>query len=214
MITLIDLCIVILRDDDDDGLFQIIATTIVAMTAAAQLPSATYLPSSGSGHHSGGPGSAGSINGNQFEGNGNTRPQQAVERNAAVLKIVNEAGENGFQYAYETSNGIRAEESGNAAQTQGGFAYKGDDGQVYSVRFTAGEGGFRPEGAHLPVPPPTPVEILLALKQNEQDEAAGIFDDGLYHPEKEGKPGQSATVQRPGSGNHQGSFNSNTGYTY
>lgn len=48
------------------------------------------------------------------------------------------------------------------------------------MTFTAGEDGYRPQGDHLPVPPPTPEEILLALKQNEQDEAAGIFDDGNY----------------------------------
>lgn len=46
------------------------------------------------------------------------------------------------------------------------------------MTYTSGEGGFRPQGEHLPVPPPTPEAILEALKKNEQDEAAGIFDDG------------------------------------
>ncbi|CAH2259868.1 jg2466 [Pararge aegeria aegeria] len=195
----------------------IVATTIVAIATAAQLPSAKYLPGDS------GVGPTGSDYGNQLdgnrrqEGNGNTRPQQALEKSAAILKMSNEANENGFQYSYETSNGIQAEESGNAVQTQGGFSYKGDDGQVYTVTFTAGENGFRPEGAHLPVPPPTPVEILLALKQNEQDEAAGIFDDGLYHPENNengGKAGQRSTGRGFGSANHQGNYNPNSGYSY
>lgn len=92
--------------------------------------------------------------------------------------MINIKNVSGFHYSYETSNGIQAEESGDISQTRGGFAYKGDDGKIYSVTFTAGEDGFRPQGDHLPVPPPTPDDILLALKQNERDEAAGIFDDG------------------------------------
>lgn len=83
-----------------------------------------------------------------------------------------------YHFGYETSNGIRAEEAGDTANAQGGFAYVGDDGHTYTVTYTAGEGGFRPQGEHLPVPPPTPDAILEALKKNEQDEAAGIFDDG------------------------------------
>ncbi|XP_026739787.1 pupal cuticle protein 27-like [Trichoplusia ni] len=83
-----------------------------------------------------------------------------------------------YHFGYETSNGIRAEEAGNTEQAQGGFSYTGDDGNTYTVTYTSGEGGFRPQGEHLPVPPPTPEAILEALKKNEQDEAAGIFDDG------------------------------------
>ncbi|XP_023944521.2 pupal cuticle protein 27-like [Bicyclus anynana] len=195
----------------------ILATTIVTMVAAAQLPSATYLPGAAPGLTAGAAGAAGAVNGNRLDAaEGGARPQQAADRSAAILKMTNEAGETGFQYSYETSNGIQAEESGTAAQTQGGFSYTGDDGDVYTVTFTAGEGGFRAQGAHLPVAPPTPVEILLALKQNEQDEAAGIFDDGLYHPEKhgiEGK-GQSGAGQAFGSATHQENYNSNSGYSY
>ncbi|XP_050352200.1 pupal cuticle protein 27-like [Nymphalis io] len=186
----------------------IIICTLLALTSAAQLPSATYLPQS--------PGAPGS---NQFgpsgQGSANDRPQQAAEKNSAILKLDQEIGENGFRYSYETSNGIQAEESGDAVQTRGAFAYKGDDGKIYSVTFTAGEDGFRPQGDHLPVPPPTPEEILLALKQNEKDEAAGIFDDGKYHPDNDG---QDKVGGRPGQGlgsaNHQGSFDSNSGYSY
>lgn len=77
--------------------------------------------------------------------------------------------------------GISAEETGreaNGIQAAGGYAYTGDDGQVYSVRYTADGNGFQPQGAHLPTPPPIPEAIVKALQENARDEAAGIFDDG------------------------------------
>ncbi|XP_045537631.1 pupal cuticle protein 27 [Papilio machaon] len=201
-------------------LFQIVMSTIIAVAAAAKLPSSNYLPpnqgSSTSNSYlppnQGGNIGIGSSAGGTY-GTGNRRPQQEIEKNAVILQHNQEIDENGFRYSYETSNGIRAEEAGDASQSQGGFAYKGDDGNVYSITFTAGEGGFRPQGAHLPVAPPTPEAILAALEQNAKDEAAGIFDDGQYHPEQSGnrRPGQSGYGSTSsGSGN----FNANTGYTY
>ncbi|XP_028179276.1 pupal cuticle protein 27-like [Ostrinia furnacalis] len=179
-------------------------TTIIAVATAAQLPSPSYLPQNqGNGGFGGGNGGFGG-------GNGNTRPQQAAEKNAAILKQDQEINDNGFHYSYETSNGIRAEEGGDASQTQGGFSYKGDDGNTYTIVFTAGEGGFRPQGDHLPVAPPTPQAILEALAQNAKDEAAGIFDDGKYRPDSNGKGNGNGFS----SANHQGSFNSGSGYRY
>ncbi|KAI5640171.1 insect cuticle protein domain-containing protein [Phthorimaea operculella] len=206
--------------------------TILAAASAAQLPSRSYLPQAQGGtssfqqsqsfqssQSSSFVGSAGSGD------TGNRRPQQEAEKNAVAVKQEQEVSENGnFHYSYETSNGIKAEESGNTAQggTQGGFSYKGDDGNTYSVTFTAGEGGFVAQGAHLPVPPPTPDEILVALAANAKDEAAGIFDDGKYHPEASwahagDKGSGSSSSSSSGSfsaSSHQSSFNSNSGYTY
>ncbi|XP_013137124.1 PREDICTED: pupal cuticle protein 27-like [Papilio polytes] len=197
----------------------IVLCTFIAVAAAGKLPTSNYLPPNQGGSPSnnylppnqGGSISTGSLAGGAY-GTGNRRPQQAAEKNAAILQQIQEIDETGFRYSYETSNGIRAEEAGDASRTQGGFAYKGDDGNVYSITFTAGEGGFRPQGAHLPVAPPTPEAILAALEQNAKDEAAGIFDDGLYHPEQSGnrRPGSGYGGNSPGSGN----FNANTGYTY
>lgn len=36
------------------------------------------------------------------------------------------------------------------------------------------------QGDHIPTAPPVPEEILKALEQNARDEAAGIFDDGMF----------------------------------
>ncbi|XP_075981258.1 uncharacterized protein LOC142979914 [Anticarsia gemmatalis] len=115
------------------------------------------------------------------------RAQAARERNAAILRQDNSNDGETYSYAYETENGIYAEESGvatNGVQAQGGYSYTGDDGQVYSVKYTADENGFVPQGDHLPTSPPIPEEILKALEQNARDEAAGIFDDGTYSEAK------------------------------
>ncbi|XP_041984401.1 cuticle protein 3-like [Aricia agestis] len=112
------------------------------------------------------------------------RPQAAFERNAGILRLDNENDGDRYSYAYETENGIVAEESGIATdgvRAQGGFSYVGDDGKQYSISYTADENGFQPQGEHLPTPPPIPEEILRALEQNARDEAAGIYDDGSYN---------------------------------
>ncbi|KAJ0174321.1 hypothetical protein K1T71_010467 [Dendrolimus kikuchii] len=190
----------------------IVLSTILAVTSSAQLPSRNYIPqaqgsfgqsqsyqeSQSTGHTGGGGGSL---------DNANRRPQQDADKHAEVLKQEQEISETGnYHFGFETSNGIRAEEAGNSDQGQGGYSYKGDDGHTYTVTYTAGEGGFIPQGEHLPVAPPTPEAILIALQQNERDEAAGIFDDGKYNPEKHGG-GQA-------NQGHQSGFNSNSGYQY
>ncbi|KAJ0174318.1 hypothetical protein K1T71_010464 [Dendrolimus kikuchii] len=88
---------------------------------------------------------------------------------------------------FEFRFSIQAEETGveaNGIQASGGYSYTGDDGQVYSVRYTADANGFQPQGAHLPTPPPIPAEIARSLQENARDEAAGIFDDGSYRDAK------------------------------
>ena len=105
----------------------------------------------------------------------------SADAGAQILKLNSEVTAEGFSYDFETSNGIRADAQGvatNGVQSQGSFAYKGDDGQDYSITYTADENGFVPQGAHLPTPPPIPEEILKSLEQNARDEAAGISDDG------------------------------------
>ncbi|KAL4715016.1 hypothetical protein ACJJTC_003167 [Scirpophaga incertulas] len=117
------------------------------------------------------------------------RPQASFERNARILALDSDLKDDSFRYNYETENGIKAEEQGHEAdgiEAQGGFQYTGDDGQIYSISYAAGQGGFQPQGAHLPTAPPTPEAILKALEQNAADEAAGIIDDGQYNPGKYG----------------------------
>ncbi|XP_015114983.1 cuticle protein CP14.6 [Diachasma alloeum] len=82
-----------------------------------------------------------------------------------------------YSYSYETSNGINVEEQGSlqpasnpdaenkeANSVQGSYAYPDENGNLIQVTYTAGENGFQPEGAHLPVAPAVPEAILKALE--------------------------------------------------
>ncbi|XP_052132180.1 endocuticle structural glycoprotein SgAbd-3-like isoform X1 [Frankliniella occidentalis] len=110
------------------------------------------------------------------------RPQRGAPAAAEPIAIVNLQSEvnldGTFSYTYESANGIKAEARGQPGQgppgeegesVQGSFSYVGDDGQTYSVTYTADENGFVPAGAHLPTPPPIPEAIQRALEFNEKN---------------------------------------------
>ncbi|CAO1341517.1 unnamed protein product [Diamesa tonsa] len=79
-----------------------------------------------------------------------------------------------YKWAYETGNGIQAEEQGyqkeipgqeeKANVAQGRYSYTAPDGQLIEVTYIADENGFQPQGAHLPTPPPIPEAIQRALE--------------------------------------------------
>lgn len=149
----------------------------------------------GAGGYSAGGGYSGAIHaGNAYNApagqyNAGGRAAASADANAQILRQNSEVTAEGFSYDFETSNGIRADAAGvatNGVQSQGSFAYKGDDGQDYSITYTADENGYQPQGAHLPTSPPIPEEILKSLEQNARDEAAGIVDDGTYRGEGAG----------------------------
>ncbi|XP_013137557.1 PREDICTED: probable serine/threonine-protein kinase DDB_G0282963 [Papilio polytes] len=115
------------------------------------------------------------------------RPQAEFDKASNIVRFENNVGPQAYNYAFETDNGITAEENGvavNGIQAEGGYSYTGDDGKVYKVTYTAGEGGYQPSGDHLPTPPPIPEEILKSLEQNAKEAAGGIVDDGSYDAEK------------------------------
>ncbi|XP_063366658.1 uncharacterized protein LOC134655128 [Cydia amplana] len=143
------------------------------------------------------------------------RPQAAQERASNTLRFDSEVGVESFNYAFETDNGISAEETGtatNGVQAQGGYSYTGDDGKVYTVTYTADEGGYQPRGDHLPTPPPIPDEILKSLEQNARDEANGVVDDGLYDAQKYNAGGDYAESDSA-NGKRNGGPSAGTGNT-
>ena len=94
---------------------------------------------------------------------------QVLKQNADVLP-------DKYQYEYETSNGIAAQESGvlenvgredEGIAAQGAFRYTAPNGQQIIVTYTAdGKNGFVPQGDHLPTPPapePIPEYIQRAI---------------------------------------------------
>ncbi|XP_049941328.1 endocuticle structural glycoprotein ABD-4-like [Schistocerca serialis cubense] len=83
--------------------------------------------------------------------------------------------EGNFHYSFESGDGTRAEEDGTLVKSQdpkepdtiavrGSVSYTAPDGTPVQLTYTADENGFRPEGAHIPVPPPVPEAIARALQ--------------------------------------------------
>ncbi|XP_052860380.1 larval cuticle protein 65Ag1-like [Anopheles cruzii] len=81
------------------------------------------------------------------------------DKNAKTLKFSSAMNLDSYNYQYETSNGISAQETGelknfgseaSALAVRGTFSFTADDGHVYTVNYIADENGFQPEGAHLP----------------------------------------------------------------
>lgn len=100
--------------------------------------------------------------------------QQASTEPIPILRQEQEVNFDGsYRWAYETGNGIQAEESGSlkklapdqdAMVATGSYSYTAPDGQVISVKYIADENGFQPTGDHLPTPPPIPAAIQRALE--------------------------------------------------
>ncbi|CAK1580013.1 unnamed protein product [Parnassius mnemosyne] len=79
----------------------------------------------------------------------------------------------GYQYGYETDNGITAQADGRitvlnkdetAHQVQGSVSYVSPEGQKIEITYVADENGYQPKGDHLPKPMPIPDYIARALE--------------------------------------------------
>lgn len=151
-----------------------------------------------------GGGGSGSYSGSYSGSNGPQIP---------ILRLDNtNNGDGSYSYAYETGNGIAAQERGQqtgpeSQAADGSFSYTSPEGQQISLSYTADANGFHPQGAHLPTSPPIPEEILRSIEQNLAEEARGGYrdDSGAYNPQQyEGGNGGSG-----GSGSFGGQ-----GYRY
>ncbi|XP_063920057.1 pupal cuticle protein 20-like [Zophobas morio] len=168
-----------------------------------------------SGRYSGG--SSGQYSGSS--GGASAGPQ------VPILRLENNVnGDGSYNFAYETGDGIQAQEEGylknagsqDEAQTaQGSFSYTAPDGQQIAVSYTADENGFQPQGDHLPTPPPIPDAILRSLEFNQAEEARGGYqgDNGQYREQPQQQYGASnAGQQQPFGGRAaapQGQFGGN-----
>ncbi|XP_053609603.1 larval cuticle protein 65Ag1-like isoform X2 [Plodia interpunctella] len=104
------------------------------------------------------------------------RVNSGADQDAQILRQEADVAPESYNYAYETSNGIAAQEAGqlkNAGQeneaisVQGSNSFTAPDGQQFSLQYVADENGYQPQGAHLPTPPapqPIPDYILRSLE--------------------------------------------------
>ncbi|CAO1313369.1 unnamed protein product [Diamesa serratosioi] len=111
-------------------------------------------------------------------GQGGSFPGQPRPAGGKPIPIISQEQEinydGSYKWAYETGNGIQAEEQGyqkeipgqeeKANTVQGRYSYTAPDGQLIEVTYIADENGFQPQGAHLPTPPPIPEAIQRALE--------------------------------------------------
>lgn len=89
-----------------------------------------------------------------------------------IIRLENQLRGDGYNYIFETQNGINAEESGRIEATAEGkeglrshgfYEYIGDDGQLYRVDYVADTNGFLPQGDHIPKVPPAIEKLLQYL---------------------------------------------------
>lgn len=100
------------------------------------------------------------------------QPQPSADAQAQVLRSESAVNPDSFEYAYETSNGISAQEAGQLKQVgqeaaiaaQGQFSWTSPEGVPVQITFIADENGYQPQGSALPVPPPIPEAIERALR--------------------------------------------------
>ncbi|CAB3258082.1 unnamed protein product [Arctia plantaginis] len=96
------------------------------------------------------------------------------ERGAQILRQEQAVDPEGsYQWAYETDNGIAANEVGTikvisedtvAKVAQGQASWTAPNGEKVDFTYIADENGYQPQGDILPTPPPIPLEILRALQ--------------------------------------------------
>ncbi|XP_047986129.1 endocuticle structural glycoprotein ABD-4-like [Leguminivora glycinivorella] len=104
------------------------------------------------------------------------RAVSAVSDQAAtVLRSDSVVQPDGFQYGFETDNGISVQASGSLKKLpegeslviQGQYQYTAPDGTPVQVNYESDESGYHPQGAHIPTPHPIPEAIARALQYIE-----------------------------------------------
>ncbi|CAH0556918.1 unnamed protein product [Brassicogethes aeneus] len=97
------------------------------------------------------------------------------------------AADGSYRYAYETANGIAAQEQGvGGHHAQGSFAWTSPEGLPVQISYVADENGYQPVGAAIPTSPPIPEAILRSIAYNqahphEQDEEARKYNNYNYN---------------------------------
>ncbi|CAH2042040.1 unnamed protein product, partial [Iphiclides podalirius] len=146
---------------------------MLASASAARLDN-VYLPANAASSGGAGAGLLTPLSGTQDAQSYAGPTKSSADSQAQILRYENEINEDGYHYAYETSDGTKAEQNGRvipgatpeegSIQVSGSYSYLSEDGQTYSITYTADENGYHATGDHLPTPPPIPEEILRSLQ--------------------------------------------------
>lgn len=104
-----------------------------------------------------------------------------IDKDAQIRSQASDISPDGsYSWAFETSNGIAAQEQGvGGVRAAGASSYVSPDGTQIQLTYTADENGFHPEGSHLPQPPPIPEYILRSLEWNAAHPDHEIPEDQL-----------------------------------
>ncbi|TMW50282.1 hypothetical protein DOY81_004634 [Sarcophaga bullata] len=87
------------------------------------------------------------------------------DAHAEIKSLLNKVDEHGYEYSYETTNGIRASAVGDEhGNVHGDFEWVDHKGDHIAVQYLADENGYQPSSAVLPTPHPIPVAILKSLE--------------------------------------------------
>ncbi|XP_026750982.1 larval cuticle protein LCP-22-like [Galleria mellonella] len=114
------------------------------------------------------------------------RPAAPVSRSsndqtANIIRYDNDINPDGsYSYAFETDNGIAAQEQGTPRDfggnppiipdvAQGSFSWVSPEGEQVSISYVADENGYQPQGNAIPTPPPVPPQIARALEYIERN---------------------------------------------
>ncbi|XP_043223520.1 larval cuticle protein 65Ag1-like isoform X2 [Amphibalanus amphitrite] len=115
-------------------------------------------------------------------------PQDLVESEEPEIRILNQYynqdGKGNYEYGYEQDNGQKVEEVGRSypgdepetgsISKEGSFEFFAPNQQKYRVDYLADEGGFQPEGEHLPRKPDQ-IPEYAALRQAHPELFVGAF---------------------------------------
>ncbi|XP_068142195.1 pupal cuticle protein Edg-78E-like [Drosophila tropicalis] len=94
----------------------------------------------------------------------------------------------GYEFVYETSNGIAAQEAGvGGNHATGSYSYYSPEGELVQLSYLADENGFQPQSPWLPTPPPIPAAIQKSLQYiathpqyQEKPQSAGRVAGGRF----------------------------------
>lgn len=87
-----------------------------------------------------------------------------------ILKQTSDVGPETFEYAYETSDGVNVQASGDANSHRGSYKYTSPEGTPIEISYIADENGFQATGDAVPATPDHVVKLLEYIRTHPSAE--------------------------------------------